>query len=295
MEQQDQKESIQAAFKGTTLSVRTQNNHVKCLMNWIDMIEDKSITVLVSNPVASMEAIMKANIKHSPENLHIYISSSKAYVHHVLKDNVLEKEWREIQKKNWEPIQERYDENRPSERQQTKVMSLEEVEEVRKSLSKGSFERLLVSFYTMIEPIRADYFATELIYGEEESKEENYILNNSRLIVRDFKTANKYKVIDNLLSEELQEELRVSLELYPRKYLFTKDDKKSPFVNKKMFSNWACKALKRVLKHPMDLTTLRHIYIGAMMKDKSKKELTVIARKMGHSRDMQRVYEWDDK
>jgi site-specific recombinase XerC len=62
-----------------------------------------------------------------------------------------------------------------------------------------------------------------------------------------------------------------------------------------MYSNWACKALKRVLKHDMDLTSLRHIYITDMMKDRSSREMVGIARMMGHSRDTQRVYEWEGK
>jgi hypothetical protein len=292
---QDRKEMIQVAFKETTLSVATQDNYIKKLINWMEMLKTESVIDLINNPAAAMEALMASEIKKTHQNLHIYISAALSYAHHILKDKAIADEWGKFQKKNWEPIQERYDENRPSERQLTKIMTLQELDDVRKSLPKGSFERLLISFYTLIEPIRADYFSTELIYTGEESKEENYILNNSRLIVKDFKTAKKYGVIDNVLSEELQEELKSSLELYPRNYLFTKDDKKSPFGSRKMYSNWACKALKRVLKHDMDLTTLRHIYIGSMMKEKTGKEMVSIAKKMGHSRDMQRVYEWDEK
>jgi hypothetical protein len=292
---QDSKELIQAAFKETALAVGTQDNYIKKLIYWVDVLKPESVTDLISNPTVAMEALMTSEIKKTPENLHIYISAAKAYATYVLKNNTLKYEWRKIQKENYEPIQERYDENRPSDLQLTKIMTLQELDKVRRELPKGSFERLLISFYTLIEPIRADYFSTELIYIGEESKEENYILNNSRLIVKDFKTAKKHGVIDNVLSEELQEELKSSLELYPRKYLFTKDDKKSPFGSRKMYSNWACKALKRVLKHPMDLTTLRHIYITEMIKEKSGKEMVSIAKMMGHSRDTQRVYEWDGK
>jgi hypothetical protein len=39
---------------------------------------------------------------------------------------------------------------------------------------------------------------------------------------------------------------------------------------------------------------LRHIYITNKMQNKtSSRELIAIASKMGHSRLMQRVYEWD--
>jgi len=283
---------MEAAFKESTLSAVTYKNYCKKLMSWMEMMKTDSIIELVSNAAAAMEALTAAEIKQTPQNLHVYISAALAYVNHILKDKDMIMEWKVLQKENYKPIQQRYDENRPTELQQTKIMTLKEIDDVRKSLPKGSFERLLLSFYTLIEPLRADYYATELIYVGEESKEDNYIWNDCRLIVRDFKTAKKYGMIDNILSEELQDELKASLELYPRKYLFTKDDKVTQFQDKKMFSNWACKALKRILKHPMDLTALRHIYIIEMMKEKSGKEMVDIAKKMGHSRDMQRLYEW---
>jgi hypothetical protein len=283
---------MEAAFKETKLAAVTQKNYIKKLINWMEMLKTESVIDVVSNPEAAMEALMASEIKQTPQNLHSYISAAVSYAINIIKDNDIIDKWKQIQKDNYKPIQKRYDENRPSERQLTKMMTLQEIEEVRKSLPKGSFERLLLSFYTLMEPIRADYFATELVYTGEESKEENYIWNDCRLIVRDFKTKKKYGKIDNTLSEELQEELKASLEMYPRRYLFTLSDKKSPFNTRGRFSEWACRALIRTLKHPMDLTTLRHMYISSMMKVKDGKEMVEIAKKMGHSRNTQRVYQW---
>ena len=71
------------------------------------------------------------------------------------------------------------------------------------------------------------------------------------------------------------------------------EDKQSPFT-RKLFSNWACRTLTRILKQPMTLTVLRHIYITNKIKMNTPiKELRDIATKMGHSRDLQRIYEWD--
>ena len=214
-----------------------------------------------------------------------------AYLHHVKKDPVLEEKWTEIKRANWEPIQERYDENRPSENQMDKIMDFEEILKIRQTLEKGSVERLLLSFYTLMEAIRADYFATELIKTGQESTEENYIVDQTTIIIRDFKTKARYKQIENTLSEELQEELQESLKKKPRRYLFTREDN-TPYPNRKQFSNWACRTLSVTLKHPMTLTALRHLYIGYHMKNKTPKELTEMAKKMGHSRAMQRTYEW---
>jgi hypothetical protein len=212
----------------------------------------------------------------------------------VKKENKI-KEWKEIQRGNWEPLSEHYAKNEPSEKQKDKVIEWSKIEEVRESLEEGSFERLLLSFYTLMEPIRADYYATEIIKDGEESKEENYIkLTNEKaiVIVNDFKTKNKYNKIENTLNEKLNRELRVSLEKYPRKYLFVMEDREKPYT-RKLFSNWACRTLTRVLKQQMTLTVLRHLYISEKIKEETPlDELKEIAKKMGHSRDMQRVYDW---
>lgn len=171
------------------------------------------------------------------------------------------------------------------------MMSFEEILRIRESLEMGSMERLLLSFYSVLEANRADYFATELIQTGQTSTEENYIMDGTHLVLQDFKTKATYNKIENTLSEELQEELRVSLQKKPRKYLFTREDN-TPYPNRKQFSNWACRTITTVLKHPMTLTAMRHLYIGYHMKNKTPQELTAMAKKMGHTRSMQRAYEW---
>jgi hypothetical protein len=208
-----------------------------------------------------------------------------------MKDTALEHKWKVHQKKNWEPIKERYDENRPSERQKEQIMPFEEILQIRETLEKGSIERLLLSLYTVMEPVRADYFATELIREGQDPRTENYIVDQNRLVIKDFKTKGGYEKIENILSVEIQEELRESLKKKPRKYLFTREDN-TPYPDRNQFSKWACRTVTRALKHPMSLTTLRHLYIGYQMKLKTPKELTQMARKMGHSRETQRMYEW---
>ena len=84
-----------------------------------------------------------------------------------------------------------------------------------------------------------------------------------------------------------------SLKKRPRRYLFTRDDN-TPYPDRNQFSKWACRTLTRVLKHPMTLTTMRHLYIGYQITQKTPKELTEMAKKMGHTRGIQRVYQWLD-
>jgi hypothetical protein len=285
----NQTELIESSF-GTSLTNNTIKAYARTIQKWMDYSQ-KHITELIRNPDEAMESLETFPIAHTPENHHAYITPMTAYAKHVLKSDELDKKWREIKKRNWEPIQERYDENRPSENQKEQIMEFEDILKTREELEKGSIERLLLSLYCRMEPNRADYFATELIREGEESKEENYIIDGKHLVIKDFKTSGKYHKLENILPEEVQEELRASLEKRPRKYLFVREDG-TPYPNKKQYSNWACRTLSRALKHPMTLITMRHLYIKEQIKEKTPEELRIMAKKMGHTRGIQRAYEW---
>lgn len=285
-------------FRNKTLSDTSKTQYSIKIPQWILYINgQKTINNLIMNPVESFKALEKTDkIKHSPSNHHIYISSAVAFIKYILKDETLLKSWKAIEQTNWKPIAEHYNENKPTELQKDKQMTFDEINRIRQTLESGSQERLLLSFYTLIEPIRADYFATEILRDiSEEATEDNYIVLSplpAKLIVKDFKTKQKYEKIENTLSSELLEELKISLEKHPRKYLFTMSEEK-PFT-RKLFSNWACRVLTRILKQPMSLTALRHIYITKKIEDKTPaRELVNIATKMGHSRGIQRIYEWN--
>ena len=276
---------------GDSVGETTKKQHSVKLSQWIMYTEKKTLKDLIYDKRCALESLEKADIKQSATNRHIYINAITCFIKHVIKENELEEDWKRELKENWKPIEERYDSNEPSDKQKGKIMDMKDIEVIRVGLEKGSLERLLLTMYTRIEPIRADYYATEIVY--EESKTENYInLSSNEIIVRDFKTKNTYKVLKNNIKKEIREELDKSLELYPRKYLFVMEDMKSPYMSRKLFSNWACRTLSRILNHPMTLTVLRHLYVMKESEEKTGKELLEIARRMGHSRGTQRMYEW---
>ncbi len=297
--EEELQEIIHYLFRNKELSGTSKNQYSKKIPQWLSYLPPpKTLNNLINNPEQSIKYLEETDkIKHSASNHHIYISSVVAYIKYILKNEELLKKWKTYEKTNWKPIAEHYEENKPTELQSNKIMSFEEIDTFRKSLEKGSLERLLLGFYTLIEPIRADYYATEILTSPtDESSEENYIVLTStvsKLIVKDFKTKQKYDKIENTISDELRNELEESLKKYPRNYLFVMEDKQTPFT-RKLFSNWACRTLTRVLKQPMTLTVLRHIYITEKIKsNKTASELRDMAMKMGHSRDLQRVYEWN--
>ena len=280
--------------EASKLCKSTRDQNTLKIRKWMSYLKS-TLRDLLYNVGKSIECLEReSSIKHTATNHHVYISAVVSYIKHVVKDEELEVEWKKEEKSNWEEIGERYDLNKPSELQEDKVVSWYEIEDKRVKLEEGSFVRLLLSFYTLMEPIRADYFATELVKDGEESKEDNYIIMGEeyRLVVRDFKTKGTYNEIRNTLPLELKTELDESLKKYPRKYLFVTEDRKSPYPTRKLFSNWACRTLKSGLKQNMTLTALRHIYIKKAIESESAERLVEIASKMGHSRNSQRIYEW---
>lgn len=86
--------------------------------------------------------------------------------------------------------------------------------------------------------------------------------------------------------------LEADLKERPRNYLFNPPMGGDTGYDRKQFSSWACRTLTRVLRHPMTLVVLRHLYITQMDLSKSIRELNETARKMGHSVGIQRMYEW---
>jgi hypothetical protein len=304
-----QKNLINVFNAQTNLSQASKTQYALKLSQWLIYLtptsqQSRTLYTLLYNPKQSYQCLQTTPaIKHSPQNHHIYISASVAFIKHILKDELLFKSWKEIERTNSEPIADHYENNAPTEKQKDKTISFQELQKIRLSLPKGSTERLLLSFYTLIEPIRADYFATEIVGATQTPTEENYIVlapsvsapTAAQLMVQDFKTKQRYRAIENQIPQELLTELIESLKQNPRKYLFTTPENPSMPFNRKLFSNWACRTLTRVLKQPMTLTALRHIYISNKIQSKTPtQELKEIAKKMGHSRDMQRIYEWSE-
>jgi hypothetical protein len=298
LNEKELEDEINVVLKKTTLGETSQIQFAKKISQWVQYNTEKTLLWLISNPEESMKSLTETEkIKHSPSNHHLYISSIVGYLTHVYRTHPNLEKWKIIQKKNWEPLAEHYLDNKPTEIQQNKNISYQELIGVLEKLEKGSFERLLIAFYTLIEPIRADYYATKILRNKsDESEEENYLVLSEKecvLYVNDFKTKSRHSRIENKLSDILLNELNESLNKYPRDYLFVMEDKKSPFT-RKLFSNWACRTLTRVLKQPMTLTALRHIYITHKIQTlKSKEELQEIAKKMGHTRSMQQAYVWN--
>ena len=189
-------------------------------------------------------------------------------------------------------ITDRYKENAPTKKQQEGFVAFDEIVKKRDSLEDGTDEKLLLSLYTYIPPLRAD-FGKVAIYEEDvpekDRKEENYIYDNSELVLRRYKTAKSHKEFSKELPKELVKQIKESLKKRPRKYLFTMRGGEPLLKN--TYTKWCNRVLARLFGKPLTVSLIRHAYINTLDFNKlTIKEKEEIAADMTHSAGMQDKY-----
>lgn len=236
--------------------------------------------------------------------------------------------WLAIQKDNSAPLRQHYIENTPTVNQIVAVggaagtagdanasavlagsppgsppgsaagITWQDIINARNQLPKGSIDRLLFFMYTAIPPVRADYYATELVLHPATPTADNYILIKSlkdmTLVIRNFKTARLYDDITTILPHVVCQEIVESLSANPRKWLFVAESGE-PF-DRKRFSEWTSRIFSRHVKNGyLTINIIRHLFISSNVDfNKPSKELEVIGRAMGHNISMQKGYQWID-
>lgn len=198
------------------------------------------------------------------------------------------KEFTEMDKQ----VADRYKENAPTKKQLEGFVAYPDILKKRDSLEDGTDEKLLLSLYTYIPPLRAD-FGRVAIYeesvSEKERKEENYIYDNSQLVLRRYKTAKSYKEYSKDLPKELIKQIKDSLKKHPRKFLFTMRDGEPMLKN--TYTKWCNRVLARLFGRPLTVSLIRHSYINTLDFNKlTIKEKEEIAADMTHSAGMQDKY-----
>lgn len=276
---------------------------------WLEWIRRDAL-YLVQHSTEALKVLREAKISHSESNHHLYISAIVTLLRYggdgidgiaSLGADAREKlldEWIRIQRGNYTKVQERSGE--PTQNQVVDgLVTWNEVVSVRNKMAGGSLEKLLFLMYTEIPPVRADHFATEIVYYPSKPglSGENYVLikspDNIEYIIQDFKTAKLYETIRGRLPSLVCQELLLSLKVFPRKYLFVPGaDGNAPF-DRKTFSAWSTRVLSGAVGKHLTLTMLRHLYIGEKVDfNKSVRTLNKVSKAMGHSIGMQKGYHW---
>jgi len=265
----------------------------------------KTLEWIIQHPVQAMKCLRAAEgIKATPMNHHRFISAVLAYLKHEAPDNDAFLVWKKIQDANSEPLKEHRLSGKPTALQADKIQLWERILEVRDELELGE-TKLLLAFYTYINPVRADYYDCMIYKNEKEVDHDlgvqNYIIldDKPRVVMGDYKTSKHYGVLTLPMPEELVAILKAFLKANPKRvWLFEKiHDTEStiaePF-DRAYFSMWANRRLRKAFNAPMTLTAIRHSFTSQLDYNQSIALLNTIAKTMGHSVDTQRKYKWDE-
>lgn len=192
-------------------------------------------------------------------------------------------------------IEGRYRKNEPTEKQVAGYVPFPDIVAKRDTLTKGSDERLLLSFYTYIPPLRCDL--NEVYITDKEDQHEDYknflvlqkTAKTATLVLTEFKTARTAEQYRKDLPKELVEELLASLQLRPRSFVFA--DRHGEPYRASSYTKWANRILQRVFGRALTVSLIRHAYINTLdFNTLTVEEKEAIAKDMAHTTNMQDRY-----
>ena len=293
-------------FANTSLAASTKTLFTKKLTQFASFMPagKQTIEFVIDNPEAAAKALKEqTHITQTEANRHMFYSAVVAFLKHTdsgkKRSEPLKQRWETLQKENWESRRQQSLNNEPTQAQSAVAATLtwSDIVKKRDTLPPGSAQRLLLSLYTYLPPVRADYNAVKINPSPLPATmtKTNFVIlgktpAESHMVLRDFKTAAKYKEIKHVLPPELYRDIKA---MGPRPYLFVMPTDPTRPYERGAFSKWANKTLSATFGIPMTLTTLRHLYISTLDFNKTKaSELERIGNSMGHSIAMQKGYQW---
>jgi len=205
-------------------------------------------------------------------------------------------------------IDERYKNNEPSARQKEGYVPYDEIVAKRDALPDGSDDRLLLSLYTYLPPLRCDFNRLRIYDAEPAATakdaaaapaELNYIVlprraaggaNVALLVLGEFKTrAHHAEPLRKELPEPLTEQLRLSVHARDRDWVFT--DRSGGPYSATSYTKWTGRALARLFGRPLTVSLIRHSFINTLdMNTLTVAEKEKIAHDMAHTVAMQDRY-----
>jgi len=300
-------------FENTPLKPKSVAQFNSKINEWIDYMPPfyNNIICIILFPTIAMDALEKHLVINTNTNKHNFIMSILSFMRHrpdafqnmtIQEREAYRQKWLDLHTANEAPIIQRRLENKPTDTQLKKGginLTYNDLVAKRNELPLGSIERLLIAMYTMIPPVRADYFATEIISDDQVPTENNYIRRRGparmECIITDFKTAKTYKQITNNFPPELITEIDASLEKTPRNYLFLNANGKPH--TRGSYILWTGRLLKRILGTTFTLVFFRHAFVTHFISTNNMitmtdAQLKLISDKMGHSPEVFRAYKW---
>lgn len=286
--------------KLSPITILEYGRRLKRFIALIGSDEDSFMEDIMTDPEKYSEVVINKidNIK-TRKNLFAIILSLFKYCPNEMKEYACDDEeynetlalWRNGFKMCDDILTKSIETNLPSERQADTHIEWQNIIDIRNNLPPGSTEKLLLCMYSMIPPMRSDYGDIKIYSGSEPIDSANYIIiNKSRytLVITKYKTSKTYGTLTQDLPKELIKELKLSLKINPRTYLFENEGK--PY-NNIQFNKFANKTFKKIFGKAVTINTLRHSFISNLdINNMSIEERKSIGLKMGHNWDQQEKY-----
>ncbi len=286
--------------ESTPLAPISKNDRNLKINKWLLILGHKAtVKTIVNNPTESIKTLYDSDmIKHSDANHRNFIGAIMAYVRYEVKRNrtKLMSIWEEIFRKANEPLDARAYTGEPTALQADKVVSWDTIEKVRDSLPLSS-TKVLLGMYSLIPPQRGgDYYDLKIYTTDPKTTTGNYLImekGKEVLVMNDYKTDARYGQNRVPLPATLVSLINAYWEKNsnPENVLFIMPDKGTPY-DRKQFSGWAIRVLKKAFGKATTLTVLRHAYISSLNHNRPIKEMKQTATIMGQSVGHQQSYRW---
>lgn len=209
----------------------------------------------------------------------------------------------------------KYKENMASDRQKDRVVLLRDIQAKYDELKGGDLKKrgdnmafVLLSMFKNIAPKRADLGNVRVFIGvqkddlsDDELRGMNYIVigrsseEESYLQINKFKTAKHIPHgIHEKLNEEVVGDLKRSLEMYPREYLFV-DNKGRPYLKNNSYSKFVIRTFGKLFGKEMGVSIWRHVWVSTVLNFQTMSQHAIADNisKMGTSEQQTKnVYKW---
>ena len=261
---------------------------------------------LASNTKANLKAVLnkinKSNIKNSNEIYNYLLNirpDTKQGTYYSYVSAILSLMGKEIIAKGlyYEKIQELLNElkllrdkattTEPTEKQEHNFIELPELQK-KVGTIKDAYEKLLVSLYVDIPPIRLDYANVRIVdklkdIPVEDDLQNYYAMRENTIVLRDYKTKRNYGEYRYKLLSKHKALIKYIVNDTGQQYLFINPTTKLPYSNNK-FGVYLTEVFKKYYNKPITLLDLRHIYASHYSLEKyGLEKVKEVAGRMLHS------------
>ena len=232
------------------------------------------------------------------ENLNT-VSNRKLYASAIMYsygENTPPSAYKKYITKQFEEQTKKDEEQKLSEKQDEKYLSWDKIVEVQKKLAdmedknkKEWQEYLVVSLYTLINPVRIDYGEMKVVRETTGEGNEFVMDTKPHFIFREYKTSKTYGEVKIPVSQDLLDVINgwfkaLSKKRVP-KYLLGKK------YTRQTLSNYLRRTFEKYANKPVGINLIRHAFItNELSTPKTIQQKQAIAESMLHSRDRQEKY-----